>query len=200
MAIDLNDIQRLSGGKKLMILLGMLFLLSYFYWFYFFQPVSERKTQLGDTLETINRQIEARQRVVGQIERHKTEIAALEENLETILAKLPERKEIPRLLTSVSEAGRDAGLDFILFKPMAPVPKEFYAEIPVRITVTGRYNDIAVFFDSVAHLPRIVTITDVEIKKGTGKNAGGNPLEAECSMKIYMFMEEANEKPDENKI
>ena len=199
MAIDLNDIQRLSGGKKLMILLGMLFLLSYFYWFYFFQPVSERKTQLGDTLETINRQIEARQRVVGQIERHKTEIAALEENLETILAKLPERKEIPRLLTSVSEAGRDAGLDFILFKPMAPVLKDFYAEIPVRITVTGRYNDIAVFFDSVAHLPRIVTITDVKIKKGTGKNAGGNPLEAECSMKIYMFMEEANEKPDENK-
>ncbi len=199
MAIDLNDIQRLSGGKKLMILLGMLLLLSYFYWFYFFQPVSERKTQLGDTQETINRQIEARQRVVGQIERHKTEIAALEENLETILAKLPERKEIPRLLTSVSEAGRDAGLDFILFEPMTPVPKEFYAEIPVRITVTGRYNDIAVFFDSVAHLPRIVTITDVEIKKGAGKNAGGNPLEADCSMKIYMFMEEANEKPDENK-
>ena len=197
MAIDLNDIQRLSGGKKLMILLGVLLLLSYFYWFYFFQPAFERKTQLVGDLETIGRQIAMRQQVAGQIEQHKKEIAALEENLETILAKLPEQKEIPRLLTSVSEAGRSAGLDFILFEPMAPVPKEFYAEIPVRIAVTGRYNDIAVFFDSVAHLPRIATITDVEIKKRAEKDAGGGLLRADCSMKIYMFLEEMNEKPDE---
>ncbi len=196
MAIDLDDIRRLSGGKKLMILLGVFLLLGYFYWFYFFQPAFERRTQLGADLETVNRQIGMRQEVLGQIERHKKEIAALKVNLETILAKLPEQKEIPRLLTSVSEAGRSAGLDFILFEPMAPVPKEFYAEIPVRIAVAGRYNDIAVFFDSVAHLPRIATITDVEIKKGTEKDA---LLRADCSMRIYMFLEETNEKPDEKK-
>ncbi|MBW2559578.1 MAG: type 4a pilus biogenesis protein PilO [Deltaproteobacteria bacterium] len=197
MAIDLDDIRRLSGGKKLMILLGVLLLLGYFYWFYFLQPVSERKTQLGETLETMGRQIATRQNVVGQIERHRKEIAVLKMDLETILAKLPEQKEIPHLLTSVSEAGRNAGLDFILFEPMAPVPKEFYAEIPVKIAVAGRYNDIAVFFDSVAHLPRIATITDVAIKKGTGRDA---LLQADCLMKIYMFLEEtANEKPDEEK-
>ncbi|MDD5724427.1 MAG: type 4a pilus biogenesis protein PilO [Syntrophales bacterium] len=199
MAIGLEDIQRLSGGKKLMILLGVLLLLCYFYWFYLFQPAFERKTQLGVDLETIGTQIAMRQQVLGQIERHKKEIAVLKEDLGVILSKLPEQKEIPRLLTSVSEAGRSAGLDFILFEPMAPVPKEFYAEIPVKIAVAGRYNDIAVFFDSVAHLPRIATITDVEIKKGTGKEAGEDLLRADCSMKIYMFLEETKEKPDEEK-
>ena len=199
MAIDLNDIQRLSGGKKLMILLGILLLLGYFYWFYFFQPAFERKTQLAGNLETINRQIAVRQQVMQQIERHKKEIAALKVNLETILSKLPEQKEIPSLLTSVSEAGRNAGLDFVLFEPMAPVPKEFYAEIPVRIAVMGRYNDIVLFFDGVAHLPRIATITDIEIKKGMEKDIGGGLLQADCLMKIYMFLEETNEKPNEEK-
>lgn len=199
MAIDLDDIKRLSGGKKLMILLGILLLLAYFYWFYFFQPAFERKTQLAGTLETVNGQIAVRQRVAAQIEQHRKEIVGLKEDLEIILAKLPEQKEIPRLLTSVSEAGRRAGLEFILFEPMDPVPREFYAEIPVRMTVAGRYNDIAVFFDDVSHLPRIATITDVAIKKGTEKGAGGDLLQADCLMKIYMFLEETHEKTDEKK-
>ena len=201
MAIGLDDIKRLSTGKKVMISIGLFLLLGYFYWFYLFQPVFDKKVNLGEDLENINRQIAARQLVVGQIEQYKKEIARLEEALQVILAKLPEQKEIPRLLTSVSEAGRDAGLDFILFEPMAPVPKEFYAEIPVRITVGGKYNDIAVFFDSVAHLPRIVNITNVEIKKGE-QDAGEDILTADCSMKIYMFLEkteETNEKPDTQK-
>lgn len=201
MAIGIEDIKRLSTGKKVMIFIGLFLLLGYFYWFYLFQPVFDKKVKLGEDLETINRQIAARQLVVRQIEQYKKEIATLQESLQIILAKLPEQKEIPRLLTSVSEAGRDAGLDFILFEPMAPVPKEFYAEIPVRITVGGKYNDIAVFFDTVAHLPRIVNITDVEIKRGE-KDAGEDILTADCSMKIYMFLEETeetNEKPGTQK-
>ena len=198
MAIGLDDIKKLSLGKKLMIGLGLLLLLGYFYWFYLLQPAFEKKAKLDKDLENISRRIATSQRVVGQIEQHKKEIARLEKSLQTILAKLPEQKEIPRLLTSVSEAGRDAGLDFVLFEPIAPVPKEFYAEIPVKITVEGKYNDIAVFFDSVANLPRIANITDVEIKRGK-KSARKDILKADCSMKIYMFLEETNEKPDEKK-
>ena len=198
MAIGLDDIKKLSLGKKLMIGLGLLLLLGYFYWFYLLQPALEKKAKLGEDLENINRQIVTSQQVAGQIEQHKKEIAKLEETLQIILAKLPEQKEIPHLLTSVSEAGRDAGLDFVLFEPIAPVPKEFYAEIPVKITVEGKYNDIAVFFDSVANLPRIANITDVEIKRGE-KSARKDILKADCSMKIYMFLEETNEKPDEKK-
>lgn len=197
MAIDLDDIQRLSGGKKLVVLIGVLLLIGYFYWFYLLLPAFEKGDRLQGELEAIEGQITVRQRVAGEIERYEQEIALLEEDLEGILAKLPERKEIPRLLTSLSEAGRSAGLEFILFEPMPPVPKEFYAEIPVKIVIAGGYHDIAVFFDSVAHLPRIATITDVEIKRETRKNAGNDLLRADCLTKIYMFLEEPNEKADE---
>ena len=198
MAIGLDDIKSLSLGKKLIIGLGLFLLLGYFYWFYLFQPAFEKQTKLGEELESLNRRIVATQRVVEQIEQYKKEVASLKEDLQMILAKLPDQKEIPHLLTSVSEAGRSAGLDFILFEPTAPVSQEFYAEIPVKITVEGKYNDIAVFFDSVANLPRIANIMDVEIKRG-GKDAGEDILRADCLIKIYMFLEETNEEPDKKK-
>ena len=198
MAIGLDDIKRLSLGKKLIIGLGLFLLLGYFYWFYLFQPALEKKTRLSEELGNLNTRIVASQQVIGQIEQYKKEVARLKKDLQIILAKLPDQKEIPHLLTSVSEAGRSAGLDFILFEPTAPVSKEFYAEIPVKITVEGKYNDIAVFFDSVANLPRIANIMDVEIKMGR-ESAGENILKADCLIKIYMFLEETNEEPDKKK-
>ncbi len=193
MAIGLDDIKRLSLGKKLIIGLGLFLLLGYFYWFYLFQPALDKKARLSEELGNLNTRIVESQQVVRQIEQYKKEVARLKEDFQIILAKLPEQKEIPHLLTSVSEAGRSAGLDFILFEPTAPVSKEFYAEIPVKIAVEGNYNDIAVFFDSVANLPRIANIMDVEIKMGK------NILKAECLIKIYMFLEETNEEPDKKK-
>ena len=193
MALGLDDIKRLSLGKKLIIGLGLFLLLGYFYWFYLFQPALDKKARLSEELGNLNTRIVESQQVVRQIEQYKKEVARLKEDFQIILAKLPEQKEIPHLLTSVSEAGRSAGLDFILFEPTAPISKEFYAEIPVKISVEGKYNDIAVFFDSVANLPRIANIMDVEIKMGE------NILKADCLIKIYMFLEETNEEPDKKK-
>jgi len=202
MAIGIDDIKNLSRGKKLMLGLVLFLLLGYFYWFYLFQPAFEKKTRLGEELRNLEMRIATSERVVGQIDQYKKEIAALQEDFQIVLAKLPDQKEIPHLLTSVSEAGRSAGLDFVLFEPAQPVSKEFYAEIPVKITVTGKYNDIAVFFDSVAHLPRIANIMDVEIKK-VKNGVEGDILTADCVIKIYMFVEktdeETDEKPDEKK-
>ncbi|MEA2014941.1 MAG: type 4a pilus biogenesis protein PilO [Thermodesulfobacteriota bacterium] len=198
MAIGLDNIKELSLEKKLMIGIGLFLLLGYFYWFYLFQPALDKRAKLVTDLENINRQIVSRQQVAKNLAQYKKDVTILEKDLHIILAKLPEQKEIPRLLTSVSGAGMDANLDFILFKPMAPASQEFYAEIPVTITVTGMYNDIAVFFDSVANLPRIVNITNFDIRQGE-HNAMGNILKADCLMKIYMFLEEANEETDKKK-
>jgi len=71
MAIGLDDIKKLSTGKKLIIGLGLLLLLGYFYWFYLLQPAFEKKAKLNEDLENISRLIATSQRVVGQIEQHK---------------------------------------------------------------------------------------------------------------------------------
>ncbi len=198
MAIGLEDIKKLPTWKKLALGLGLFLLLAYFYWFYLLQPNFDKRVRFNKELGDISREIVSRQQIAKKIEQYKKDVVRLEDDLQIILAKLPEQKEIPRLLTAVSEAGRDAGLDFLLFKPLSPVSKEFYAEIPVNITVTGKYNDIAVFFDSVANLPRIANIADFVINPGDNTNQG-NILKADCLMKIYMFVEEAHEEADKKK-
>lgn len=197
MAITAEDIKNLPPKYKLLLGIAAFALIGYFYFFYFLQPALEKKTDLEENLGNLERQIMAKQRVAKQIERHKKEIVTLKENLKMALAKLPEEKEIPGLLSSASKAGTAAGLDFLLFEPLNPAPREFYAEIPVKIIVKGSYHDIARFFDAVAHLPRIVNVTDIIIGNVVRGKNGDNILTANCFLKTYMFLEQAEEKKND---
>jgi type IV pilus assembly protein PilO len=199
MAITLDDIQKIPNKYKILIGLVVYLVLGYLYFFFFFQPALERRASLGENLETLEFQIARRQIIAKQIEKHKKEIEKLKENLKFALAKLPEQKEIPGLLTSVSEMGKKAGLDFILFEPNAVVSREFYAEIPVKIIVDGTFHDTALFFDSVTSLPRITNITNINMKKSTAGGAEENILTTDCFIKIYMFLEMSNETEEAKK-
>ena len=107
---------------------------------------------------------------------------------------LPDKRELPSLLTGISKAGSDAGLDFILFKPDKEVNKEFYKVIPVSIKVEGRYHQVTDFFFQIIRLNRIVNINNVNVKR---KSKGGN-LEMSCKAVTYMFVEKKEPK-DKNK-
>ena len=87
---------------------------------------------------------------------------------------LPKESEIPKLLTDISALGRNAGLDFLTFKPLADIPKDFYAEIPVTINVRGPYHNMGYFFDQVSKLARIVSVSNV--KMSSPKKEGGEML------------------------
>jgi len=86
-------------------------------------------------------------------------------------------------------------LEFELFKPAAEVPKEFYAELPIDIRVTGNYMEFGSFISGLASLPRIVTIHNVKItprKDVTGKN---KPLVMNAVVKTYRYLEEKSSAP-----
>ncbi len=193
MALTLDDIQKIPNKYKLLIGLAVYLLLGYLYFFFFFQPALDKRASLGENLETLEFQIARRQVIAKQIEKHKQEIEKLKENLKLALAKLPEAKEIPSLLTSVSEVGKEAGLQFILFEPNAVVSREFYAEIPVKIIVDGTFHDTALFFDSVTSMPRITNVTNITMKRSTAGDSEENILTTECFIKIYMFLEMKDE-------
>ncbi len=190
MAITADDLKKLPTRYKVLIGVGVLLLLLYFYYFFFLQAALQKMTSLEEQLETLEVQIVQRQSVARQIEQHKQEIEELNRSLEISLAKLPEQKDIPSLLNALSDAAHTRGLDIMLFEPLAPAPREFYSEVPVRMTVHGRYHDIRSFFESVARLPRIVNVADASIQ-GPGEGYAGGPLviEAECLMKTYMFLD-----------
>lgn len=199
MPITVEDIKGMSIKYKVLLVLFLFLLIGYFYYFFFFQAAIQKENRLTDKIETLERKIEVKEKVARRIKQHKEEIALLKDQLKAALSKLPEQKEIPGLLTSVSRAGIKKGLDFLLFQPIPPVPKDFYADIPVKITVIGDYHDIALFFESVAKLPRIVNITDIKISNTKKMQGEKILLQTNCVIKTYMFLEKKNEEKKKKK-
>ncbi|MEJ2155193.1 MAG: type 4a pilus biogenesis protein PilO [Desulfobacteraceae bacterium] len=107
----------------------------------------------------------------------------------TVMKALPEKQEIPSLLAGVSQAGKDAGLEFLLFTPKKENAKEFYAEIPVDISVSGNYHQVATFFDKVSSLPRIVNIRNIKMTPQKSTSSGAADLTTTCQAVTYQFIE-----------
>jgi len=112
-----------------------------------------------------------------------------ESEYKKVMRALPEKEEIPSLLAGISQAGNDAGLNFLLFEPKPEVAKDFYAEIVVDITVSGGYHQVAMFFDKVANLQRIVNIRDITMKPVKQKGGGEEELVTTCQAVTYKFIE-----------
>jgi len=97
-------------------------------------------------------------------EKTQAEIREVEGRFNEVKAQLPEQKEIPELLRQVSNLGRDSGLEVSLFRQKPEILHDLYAEVPVEMAVRGGYHQIALFFDKVRHLDRIVNVSDISVK------------------------------------
>ncbi len=198
MNLTLVDIKKIPPQKMTLIFVLMTALLGYFYYFFLFQPAYQSQKSMETKLAELETKIRNKTMVVNEVERNKRQMLALNESLQTALTRLPDHKEIPGLLSSVSEAGRSSGLDFVLFEPVQPVHKEFYAEIPVKITISGGFHDTAIFFEKLARLPRIVNIDNISM--GSAKEMDDFvTLTTSCMIKTYMFVEKASEPKNEKK-
>ncbi len=124
-------------------------------------------------------------------------MAAAQAEFNQAMQALPDKRELPSLLTGISRAGGDAGLLFHLFKPEAEIKKEFFKEIPVSIKVEGRYHQLTDFFYQIIRLNRIVNIHNVTAKM----TKSGQKLEMNCRAVTYMFVEkdESENKQEKRK-
>ena len=101
----------------------VILLIGYFDWFYFLSSAIEEKTSLNEKLTEMQGQIKEKEKIAKQIDKYMADVAVLKENYKTALQKLPDQREIPALFHSVALAGKDAGVEFLLFEPKAAVPK-----------------------------------------------------------------------------
>jgi type IV pilus assembly protein PilO len=119
----------------------------------------------------------------------------IEQSLSALLKQLPDKSEMEALLVDINQAGLGRGLQFELFKPATnETINEFYAELPVTIRVTGSYHDIGAFASDVSHLPRIVTLNDINIMPNQEDN-----LILDVVAKTFRFLDEeeiANQSGD----
>ncbi len=159
------------------------------------QPRLNELKALRGKLDGLRAQVADTKKIADNLPRYKSEFAQLQKELENALTELPNQKEIPSLLTTITAAGKGAGLDFLIFRPKAEEPKDFYAAVPVDITVSGSYYSVANFFVAVAKLPRIVNITNVTFPEI--KSSGGRTLvRVSCLATTFRFLDKKEIKND----
>ncbi len=135
---------------------------------------------------------EKKQEKAANLGGYEQQLAKMEERFGAMVRQLPDRTEVAGLLVDVSQTGLAAGLEFELFQPSTEQQKDFYAELPIRVRVNGRYHEFGRFISGLAALPRIVTIHDVKIDGGRSEQTGAEPrLAMEATVKTYRYLEEA---------
>ena len=119
---------------------------------------------------------------------YKAQLAQIEQSFGTMLRQLPGETEIPSLIVDVSQTGLAAGLQEKLFQPQPEIPRDFYAEKPIKIRLSGGYHEIANFVSGVAALPRIVTLHDINITPEG--NDSFDQLSLEVTAQTYRYLDE----------
>jgi type IV pilus assembly protein PilO len=193
--MTLDELRRLDPNKigswpvlpKLgVLLLVLLAILGAAYWF-----VWKDQIDLIDSERSKTEQLKAtfieKKTVAVNLPAYRKQLDDIEKQFGALLKQLPGKSEMDALLTDINQAGLGRGLQFELFKPAASESvKDFYAELPITIRVTGNYHDIGAFAGDIGKLSRIVTLNDISI--GAGK---GGPLSMDATAMTYRYLDEA---------
>ncbi|MBA4285581.1 MAG: pilus assembly protein PilO [Xanthomonadaceae bacterium] len=142
---------------------------------------------------TLRGEFEKKQKKVAALDAYKAQLDTMERDFGAMLRQLPSKTEVENLLNDISQTRVASSLEEELFQPLAEIPKDFYAEVPNKIVVTGSYHEMGAFASGVAALPRIVTIDEVEIRPATGQGAQGLPrgsLRMSALAKTYRYLDD----------
>lgn len=157
----------------------------------YFTIIKDKRPQLqraaADEIE-LKTAFENKQTKAANYDKYKEQLSQIEQSFGTMLRQLPGETEIPSLIVDISQTGLAAGLQEKLFIPQAEIPKDFYAEKPIKIRLTGSYHEIGNFVSGIAALPRIVTLHDINI---TLENAESfDNLSMEVTAQTYRYLDE----------
>lgn len=188
---------KLPTKQKIALLILIIMGLGAALYYSLYMPKLKEYKELRAALETKQKEVDENRKIADNLPKFKQDFENLNIELQKALTELPNQKEIPSLLTSITGAGKSAGLDFLIFRPKAEEPKDFYAAVPVDITVAGTFYNTAAFFKAVAELPRIVNINNVAFSDV--RDVGGRMmLKVTCLATTFRFIDKKENK-DEKK-
>lgn len=192
---QLEKILKLPTKQKILILVLVVVIEAAALVWFLYMPKYKELVGLKVELSKLQSEIEDKTRIANNLPRLQKEYDQLNVELALALTELPNSKEIPSLLTSITALGKNAGLDFLVFRPKSEVVKDFYAEVPVDIVISGSYFSVANFFAAVSNLPRIVNITNVAFSDI--KNVNNRMMtKVTCLATTFRFLDKKEIKDD----
>ena len=189
-ALDANDVGRWPLSMRIFFISLVFVIVAVGATYYFVIKAQKPVLEAAQAQETELRAIfESRQRKAVNFDAYKVQLAEIEESFGAMLRQLPGKTEVPNLLVDVSQIGLAAGLSEDLFRPEGEIQRGFYAELPIKIRLSGSYHELARFVSDVAALPRIVTVHDIDISESREETTNGD-LSMQLTAKTYRYLQE----------
>lgn len=180
----LEKIEKTKLPYRILILVGTLVLLGGLFVWLFVIPVTGQIGKTREEIADLSHKINQAKIKAKNLMQFEAELAQVEAQFQEALKLLPNTREIPSLLRKITELGNDSRLVFRMFSPQRERAADFYVEIPVTIEVSGNYHDVAVFFDKVGRMERIVNILDVTMRPVQERST---TLTTTCNAVTYRF-------------
>ncbi len=199
MALSIEPIFKLPTKKKVLILVGILCAIAGLYLYLFFLPWQDTMNVAKGELGKLTKELNESKAITRDLQKFKEQVERLNGELKSALTQLPNEKEIPEILKSISSLGKESNLEFTLFKPKPEVPQQFYAQVPIELTALGNYHNIGMFFDKVSKLPRIINVVDFNMARVKGKTENEVLVKTSCMINTYRFIEAKREEKKSEK-
>jgi type IV pilus assembly protein PilO len=197
--LDPKDVGRWPGLFRVLAIALIFIVLSavFIYLLPFSNQMPDLERARNEEVQLLNT-FDERQLKAANFEAYKAQLTDMQRSFGAMLRQLPGRTEVPSLLVDISQTGLGAGLQEKLFQPAPEQRKDFYAELPIKIRLTGSFHQFGSFVSGIASLPRIVTLHDISIVPET-KDATGDHLTLDVTAKTYRYLDDAEMAPGERK-
>ena len=164
-----------------------------FYYFYYADAVQEREDKTV-RLESLQKEIRALEVTANKLQEFQREVQLLEAKLETLKRILPQTKETPDLMRKVQALAAQSNLLIKTFTPLAVVNRDFYQEWPINVAVQGTYHNLALFFDRIGRLSRLVNVGNLKINAIPNQNVS-TTINATCVATTFVYVDQPPPPP-----
>ncbi len=189
----IDQILNLPRQQRVGILVGLIVVILALDYFYLYTPQADQIGGLMENIEGARNERDKKKKLAANLTKLRQQNRELDGMLKQAVAQLPDRKEIPDLLSSVSTKATESGLEILIFRPLVESYQDFYAEIPVDIVVRGGFHNIVTFFDEVGRMNRLVNIGSIDLKNPK-VNADQVVIETSARATTFRFLDEAERK------
>lgn len=159
-------------------------------WFFWVQNYADELEAERNTETTLRQDYTKKLQQAVSLEELKKQREQVTQYVTLLEKQLPSKAEMDALLSDINQAGLGRSLQFELFRPGQVAVKEYYAELPIALKVTGRYHDIGAFAADIANLSRIVTLNNVSVSPQGGKDTRGDTLVLDATAKTFRYLDQ----------
>lgn len=198
--LDVNNIGSWPMAGRAFVLLVAFAALCAGGWFYFIKDKLVTLEKSEQEEQTLRDEFAAKQARAANLEAYKAQLEEMQRSFGAMLRQLPGRTEVENLVVDISQTALSSGLQQELFKPEGEQPRDFYAELPIKMRLAGSYHQFGAFASGVAALPRIVTLHDISIRpvNDAQRQDGKGPLVMEVTAKTYRYLDTEEQAAQES--